>query len=222
LREGILAYHTLIKQYKLLFKFKFVIIYLYLHMSKEVLDDIPKDKKLVLELGMGDGNLIKLLSEKNHDYYFIGIEKNESHYNKAKYNIKSQNVKILHTLFESVLPLFEDNSLYKVISVLPDPKYIDIKYKSNWEVLYKIIYKKLVKQGKFILITEITDELFQPVSNNEFYKEVENLKQIFQSIGFLVVNAFEGYQENYMTSFLQEFSGDPKRIRIINFEFTKN
>ncbi len=222
MREGILAYHTLIKQYKLLFKFKFVIIYLYLHMSKEVLDDIPKDKKLVLELGMGDGNLIKLLSEKNQDYYFIGIEKNESHYNKAKYNIKSQNVKILHTLFESVLPLFEDNSLYKIISVLPDPKYIDIKYKSNWEVLYKIIYKKLVKQGKFILITEITDELFQPVSNNEFYKEVENLKQIFQSIGFLVVNAFEGYQENYMTSFLQEFSGDPKRIRIINFEFTKN
>lgn len=191
-------------------------------MSKEFLDDIPKDKKLVLELGMGDGNLIKLLSEKNHDCFFIGIEKNESHFNKAKYNIKSQNVKIIHTLFESVLPLFEDNSIYKVISVLPDPKYIDMNYKSNWEILYKIIYKKLVKQGKFILITEITDELFQPVSNNEFYKEVENLKQIFQSIGFIVVNTFEGYQENYMTSFLEEFSGDPKRIRIINFEFTKH
>lgn len=191
-------------------------------MSKEFLDDIPKDKKLVLELGMGDGNLIKLLSEKNHDYFFIGIEKNESHINKAKYNIKSQNVKIIHTLFESVLPLFEDNSIYKVISVLPDPKYIDMNYKSNWEILYKIIYKKLVKQGKFILITEITDELFQPVSNNEFYKEVEILKQIFQSIGFIVVNTFEGYQENYMTSFLEKFSGDPKRIRIINFEFTKH
>ena len=191
-------------------------------MYKAFLDDIPKDKRLVLELGMGDGNLIKLLSEKeDQDYYFIGIEKNESYFNKAKYGIKSQNVKILNTLFESVLPLFEDNSIYKVISVLPDPKYIDMNYKSNWEILYKIIYKKLVKQGKFILITEITDELFQPVSNNEFYKEVENLKQIFQSIGFIVVNAFEGYQENYMTSFLQEFSGDPKRIRIINFEFTK-
>jgi tRNA G46 methylase TrmB len=191
-------------------------------MYKEFIDDIPKDKRLVLELGMGDGNLIKLLSEKeDQDYYFIGIEKNESYFNKAKYSIKSQNVKILNTLFESVLPLFEDNSIYKVISVLPDPKYIDMNYKSNWEILYKIIYKKLVKQGKFILITEITDELFQPVSNNKFYKAVENLKQIFQSIGFIVVNAFEGYQENYMTSFLQEFSGDPKRIRIINFEFTK-
>ena len=191
-------------------------------MYKEFIDDIPKDKRLVLELGMGDGNLIKLLSEKeDQDYYFIGIEKNESYFNKAKHSIKSQNVKILNTLFESVLPLFEDNSIYKVISVLPDPKYIDMNYKSNWEILYKIIYKKLVKQGKFILITEITDELLQPVSNNKFYKAVENLKQIFQSIGFIVVNAFEGYQENYMTSFLQEFSGDPKRIRIINFEFTK-
>jgi len=194
---------------------------LFMYIPKEFLDDIPKDKKLVLELGIGDGNLIKLLSEKNQDYYFIGIEKKESYF-KAKSNIKSQNVKILHTSFEAVLPLFEDNSIYKVISVLPDPKYIDKNYKSNWEILYKVIYKKLVRQGKFILITEITDELFQPVSNNEFYKEVEYLKQIFQSIGFIVLNVFEGYQENYMTSFLQEFSGDPKRIRIINFEFTKN
>jgi tRNA G46 methylase TrmB len=195
---------------------------LFMYIPKEFLDDIPKDKKLVLELGIGDGNLIKLLAEKNQDYYFIGIEKKESYFNKAKSSIKSQNVKILHTSFEAVLPLFEDNSIYKVISVLPDPKYIDKNYKSNWEILYKVIYKKLVRQGKFILITEITDELFQPVSNNEFYKEVEYLKQIFQSIGFIVLNVFEGYQENYITSFLQEFSGDPKRIRIINFEFTKN
>lgn len=191
-------------------------------MSKEFLEDIPKDKKLVVELGIGDGNLINSLSEKDQDYYFIGIEKQESYFDKAKYNIKSQNVKILNTLFEDVLPLFEDSSIHKIISVLPDPKYIDKNYSRNWEILYKTIYKKLVKQGKFILITEITDALFQPVSNYEFYKEVEKLKQIFQSIGFIILHAFEGYQENYMTSFLQEFNGDPERIRIINFEFTKN
>jgi tRNA G46 methylase TrmB len=58
-------------------------------MYKEFIDDIPKDKRLVLELGMGDGNLIKLLSEKeDQDYYFIGIEKNESYFNKSKYGIK--------------------------------------------------------------------------------------------------------------------------------------
>ena len=194
---------------------------LLMSVSKEFLDDIPKNKKLVVELGMGDGNLINSLSEKNQDYYFIGIEKQESYFTKAKYNIKSQNVKILHTLFEDVLPLFKDSSIDKIISVLPDPKYIDKKYRRQWTTLYKTIYKKLVKQGTFILITEITNELFQPVSNHEFYKEVENLKQIFQSIGFIILNAFEGYQENYMTSFLKEFNGDPERIRIINFEFTK-
>lgn len=197
-------------------------------MNKKFLNNIPKNKKLVenkklvVELGMGDGNLIKSLSEKNHDYYFIGIEIQEEYFNKAKYNIKSPNVMLLNLSFEDVLPLFEDESIYKIISILPDPKYIDKNYRKEWEIFYKIVYKKLLKKGLFILITEITDELFQPVSNNYFYKEVDNLKQIFQSMGFIILNEFEGYQENYMTSFLQIFNGDPKRIRIINFEFTKN
>jgi tRNA G46 methylase TrmB len=191
-------------------------------MNKKFFNNIPKNKKLVVELGIGDGNLIKSLSEKNHDYYFIGIEIQEEYFNKAKYNIKSPNVMLLNFSFENVLPLFEDESIYKIISVLPDPKYIDKNYRKEWEIFYKIVYKKLLKKGLFILITEITDELFQPVSNDCFYKEVDNLKQIFQSIGFIVLNDFEGYQENYMTSFLQTFNGDPERIRIINFEFTKN
>ncbi len=191
-------------------------------MNKKFFNNIPKNKKLVVELGIGDGNLIKSLSEKNHDYYFIGIEIQEEYFNKAKYNIKSPNVMLLNFSFEDVLPLFEDESIYKIISVLPDPKYIDKNYRKEWEIFYKIVYKKLLKKGLFILITEITDELFQPVSNDCFYKEVDNLKQIFQSIGFIVLNDFEGYQENYMTSFLQTFNGDPERIRIINFEFTKN
>jgi len=191
-------------------------------MIKKFLNNIPKNKKLVLELGIGDGNLIKSLSEKNHDYYFIGIEIQEDYFIKAQYKIKSRNVMLLNCSFEDVLPLFDDESIYKIISVLPDPKYIDKNYRQEWEIFYKIVYKKLLKNGLFILITEITDELFQPVSNNYFYKEVDNLKQVFQSIGFNILNDFEGYQENYMTSFLQIFNRDPKRIRIINFEFTKN
>jgi tRNA G46 methylase TrmB len=191
-------------------------------MNKRFFNNIPKNKKLVVELGIGDGNLIKSLSEKNHDYYFIGIEIQEEYFNKAKYNIKSPNVMLLNFSYEDVLPLFEDESIHKIISVLPDPKYIDKHYREEWKIFYKIAYKKLLKKGLFILITEITDELFQPVSDNYFYKEVDNLKQIFQSIGFIVLNDFEGYQENYMTSLLQIFNGDPKRIRIINFEFTKN
>jgi tRNA G46 methylase TrmB len=191
-------------------------------MIKNFLSNLPKNKKLVLELGMGDGYLIKSLSQKHHDYYFIGIEIQETYFIKAKHNIKSQNAMLLNCSFEDVLPLFEDESIYKIISVLPDPKYIDKNYRNEWRIFYEVVYKKLLKKGLFILITEITNEFLQPVTNNYFYKEVNNLKQIFQSIGFIVLNDFEGYQENYMTTFLQIFSGDPKRIRIINFEFTKN
>ena len=190
-------------------------------MNKKFLNNIPKNKKLVVELGIGDGNLIKSLSEKNHDYYFIGIEKQEEYFNKAKYNIKSSNVMLLNFPFEGILPLFEDNSIYKIISVLPDPKYIDKTYRYEWELFYKTIYKKLQKNGIFILITEITNELLEPVTDNYFYKEVNNLKQIFKLIGFILLKDFEGIQENYVSSYLQLFSGDPLRIRIINFEFIK-
>lgn len=190
-------------------------------MDKSFLNDIPNNKKLVIELGSGDGNLIKSLSEKNPDCYFIGIEIQKEFFNKAKNNIKSQNVMLLNFSFEDILPLFENESIYKIISVLPDPRYIDKSYRKKWEMFYNIIYKKLLKKGLFILITEITDELFQPVLNSYFYEEINNIKRIFQSIGFVVLNEFEGYQENYMTSLLQIFNRDPERIRIINFEFTK-
>ena len=190
-------------------------------MKKNFLKNIPHNKKLVVELGSGDGNLIKSLSEKNPDCYFIGIEIQKELFNKSINNIKSQNVMFLNFSFEDILPLFENESIYKIIAVLPDPQYIDKNYRKKWERLYNIAYKKLLKKGLFILITEITDELFQPVSNNHFYNEVNKLKQIFQSIGFVILNEFEGYQENYMTSILYLFRGDPQRIRIINFEFTK-
>jgi tRNA G46 methylase TrmB len=190
-------------------------------MDKSFLNNIPNNKKLVIELGSGDGNLIKSLSEKNPDCYFIGIEIQKEFFNKAKNNIKSQNVTLLNFSFEDILPLFENESIYKIISVLPDPRYIDKSYRKKWEMFYNIIYKKLLKKGLFILITEITDELFQPVLNSYFYEEINNIKRIFQSIGFVVLNEFEGYQENYMTSLLQIFNRDPERIRIINFEFTK-
>ena len=185
--------------------------------------NLPKNKKIIVELGMGDGKLLNLLSNSKHNFdcYFIGIEKKEENFNIAKKNIKSPNVMLLNYSFETILPLFNDESVHKVILVLPDPKYIDKTYRYEWELFYKTIYKKLQKNGIFILITEITNELLEPVTDNYFYKEVNNLKQIFKSIGFILLKDFEGIQENYVSSYLQLFSGDPLRIRIINFEFIK-
>ena len=185
--------------------------------------NLPKNKKIIVELGMGDGKLLNLLSNSKHNFdcYFIGIEKKEENFNIAKKNIKSPNVMLLNYSFETILPLFNDESIHKVILVLPDPKYIDKTYRYEWELFYKTIYKKLQKNGIFILITEITNELLEPVTDNYFYKEVNNLKQIFKLIGFILLKDFEGIQENYVSSYLQLFSGDPLRIRIINFEFIK-
>ena len=185
--------------------------------------NLPKNKKIIVELGMGDGKLLNLLSNSKHNFdcYFIGIEKKEENFNIAKKNIKSPNVMLLNYSFETILPLFNDESIHKVILVLPDPKYIDKTYRYEWELFYKTIYKKLQINGIFILITEITNELLEPVTDNYFYKEVNNLKQIFKSIGFILLKDFEGIQENYVSSYLQLFSGDPLRIRIINFEFIK-
>ena len=60
-------------------------------MDKSFLNNIPNNKKLVVELGSGDGNLIKSLSGKNPDCYFIGIEIQKEFF-KAKNNINSQNL----------------------------------------------------------------------------------------------------------------------------------
>ena len=192
-------------------------------MIENLFHNLPKNKKIIVELGMGDGKLLNLLSNSKHNFdcYFIGIEKKEENFNIAKKNIKSPNVMLLNYSFETILPLFNDESVHKVILVLPDPKYIDKTYRYEWELFYKTIYKKLQKNGIFILITEITNELLEPVTDNYFYKEVNNLKQIFKSIGFILLKDFEGIQENYVSSYLQLFSGDPLRIRIINFEFIK-
>ena len=191
-------------------------------MNKKFLSEMPKSLKLVVELGMGDGRLIKELSEKEKENYFIGIEINTERFQEASSNIKSNNVKLINNSFDEVLPLFGDNSISKVIYILPDPKFIDKNHIQEWSRLYKIIYNKLEQKGSFILITEITDALLRPVSDELFFEEMIWMKEFFESIGFAVMDCSEGPPENYNTYFLKIFKGDTKRIRMIYFKFVKN
>ncbi len=191
-------------------------------MNKKLLSEMPKSLKLVVELGMGDGRLIKDLSEKEKENYFIGIEINTERFQEASSNIKSNNVKLINNSFDEVLPLFGDNSINKVIYILPDPKFIDKNHKQKWSKLYKIIYNKLEHKGSFILITEITDALLQPVSDELFFGEMIWLKEFFESIGFITIDCSEGPHEQYNTYFLKIFKGDTQRIRIIYFKFVKS
>jgi tRNA G46 methylase TrmB len=179
--------------------------------------------KVIVELGMGDGRLLKAMSENDHDNnsFYIGIELDKCQYEEAMSQIKTVKVKLLNDSFEHVLPTFPDNSLYRVISVLPDPKYIDQFKQDKWKFLYRIVYKKLKNYGTLELVTEITDDLLQEVSDQVYNKWVEWLTYTFQSIGFQIISAREGAPTGYSSRCLDQFRADPKRIRIVTLHLRK-
>jgi tRNA G46 methylase TrmB len=179
--------------------------------------------KVIVELGMGNGLLLKTMSENDHDNnsFYIGIELDKCQYEKAMSQIKLVNVKLLNGSFEHILPTFPDNSLYRVISVLPDPKYIDQLKQYKWKFLYEIVYKKLKNYGAFELVTEITDDLLQEVSDQVYKRWVEWLTYTFHSMGFQIVTIREGAPEEYSSQCLDQFRADPKRIRMVTLDLKK-
>src|ERR687897_3901251 len=172
--------------------------------------DMVNSPKVIVELGMGDGRLLKTISENDHDnnFFYIGIELDKAQCEEAISQIKLVNVKLLNGSFEDVLPAFSDNSLYRVISVLPDPKYIDQLKEHKWKYLYKIVYEKLKNYGTLELVTEITDDLLQEVSDQTYTRWVEWLAYTFQSMGFQIVTIREGAPEEYASQCLDQFRAD--------------
>ncbi|HEX7207416.1 MAG TPA: hypothetical protein VF233_04490 [Nitrososphaeraceae archaeon] len=179
--------------------------------------------KVIVELGMGDGRLLKTISENDHDNnsFYIGIEVDKSQYEQAISQNKLVNVRLLNGSFEDILPAFSDNSLYRVISILPDPKYIDQLKEHKWKYLYKIVYEKLKNYGTLELVTEITDDLLQEVSDQVYNKWIEWLKSTFQSMGFKRITSREGAPPEYSSRCIDQFRADPKRIRMVTLDLKK-
>jgi tRNA G46 methylase TrmB len=181
---------------------------------------------VIVELGSGDGCILEKLAKSDSDYHtnshiYIGIELDSTQYEDSKRRISLKNVKLLNGSFEDIMPIFPDNYLDFVIAVLPDPNFIDMAKQRKWEPFYKTVYSKLKNNGSFQLVTEITDELFQPVSDEVYNKWVEWLSTTFQSMGFILATKYAGAPLAYSSRCINQFRGDPERIRMVTMHFEK-
>jgi hypothetical protein len=105
--------------------------------------------------------------------------------------------------------------------VLPDPIFIDEKREEQWKLFYKSVHYKLKKEGRLQLVTELTDELFQPVSDDRYSAWADWLRSCFLSLGFTLAGQQEGAPRQYVSRCIKQFSGDPERIRMITLELLK-
>jgi phospholipid N-methyltransferase len=184
---------------------------------------ISKYEKVIVELGSGDGRLLKKLvgDETSRNTLAIGIELDTSQYEKSCDLIEKNNMHFINNSFEVLLPDFPDESIDSIISVLPAPRYIDNDFQELWVPFYQIVLKKLKETGSLILVTELTDDLFQPVSPSDFVAWKYWLKSVFISIGFKL-RTIDGVPSNFSSQFLDQFKGDPERIKIVTLVMRKN
>ena len=191
-----------------------------------------KADRIILELGCGDGLLLgKLLeAERTGDTiqnnsrksFYIGIECDSLKYNKATSVVEHfSNVKLLNGSFEVLIHEFSDCSIDKIISVLPDPEFIDIQNQYRWKKFYSVLNHKLVANGRLRIVTELTDDLLQPVTANAYDMWVQEIIEIFGELGFSLIRILDGPPLEYESECLRRFKQDPQRIRLATFDFAK-
>lgn len=171
---------------------------------------------------MGDGTLLETLAKRDRNSIYIGIELDNEQCEQARSRIGLSNVIIVNRSIEHLVPTFQDESVDQFIAVLPDPAFIDQKKEEQWKPLYKSLYDKLKKQGCFRLVTELTDELLQPVSDAQYSAWADWLKSCFISLGFTLASKQEGAPGQYLSRCIKQFKADPQRIRMITLDLLKH
>jgi tRNA G46 methylase TrmB len=170
---------------------------------------------------MGDGTLLETLAKRNRNSIYIGIEIDNEQCRQARSRITLSNVIVMNSSFEDVIPTFWDNSIDQFVAVLPDPAFVDEKREEQWKPFYKSVYYKLKKRGMLRLVTELTDELLQPVSDDRYSAWAEWLKACFISLGFTLAGQQEGAPRQYLSRCIKQFRADPERIRMITLDLLK-
>jgi tRNA G46 methylase TrmB len=188
--------------------------------------------RIILELGCGNGVLLRKLLEaertgvtmqnNSSKSFYIGIECDNLKYNKARLVVEHfSNVKLLNGSFEVLIHEFSDCSIDKIISVLPDPDFVDIRHQHRWRKFYSVLNCKLVANGSLRIVTELIDDLLQPVTADAYDTWVQEIIEIFGELGFSLIQVLDGSPLEYESECLKRFKQDPQRIRLATFDFTK-
>jgi SAM-dependent methyltransferase len=192
-----------------------------------------KADRIILELGCGDGLLLGKLLEaertgdtiqiNNRKSFYIGIECDNLKYKKARSVVEGfSNVKLMNGSFEVLIHEFSDCSIDKIISVLPDQEFIDIRHQHRWKEFYRVLNHKLVANGSLRIVTELIDDLLQPVTADAYDTWVQDIIEIFGELGFSLIRILDGPPSEYESECLRRFKQDPQRIRLATFDFAKS
>jgi tRNA G46 methylase TrmB len=177
-----------------------------------------------VELGIGDGQLLEELvkNQKSATTCYVGIEIDAKQIQVARDKLRESNVYLINESFEKVLSCFPDNYADEFIFVLPPPIYIDRTKESLWIPLYQDIYRKLKEKGTLTIVTEITNDLLEPVTDNEFRTWKNWLICRFVDLGFMIKVSFDGSPGYYSSHYLEQFRGDRSRIKLITLILIKS
>ena len=179
--------------------------------------------KIVVELGMGDGQLLEKLvrDRKSTNTCYVGIEIDAKQIQLARDKLRDKNIYLVNESFEKIVSCFPDNHVDEFIFVLPPPDYIDKSIESRWSPFYRNIFKKLKENGLLIMVTEIINDLLEPVTDCEFKIWKNWLINKFNSLGFIVKETHNDSPRYFNSHYLEQFRGDTSRIKIVTLILMK-
>lgn len=179
--------------------------------------------KIVVELGIGDGQLLEKIvrDRKSTDTCYVGIEIDANQMQFARDRLREKNVYLVNESFEKTVSCFPDKYVDEFIFVLPPPDYIDKDTESRWFPFYREIFNKLKDIGSLTMVTEIINDLLQPVTDSEFKMWKNWLINKFMSLGFIVKEFHDGSPKYFNSHYLEQFRGDTSRIRIVTLVLIK-
>ena len=187
-----------------------------------IFSTVSKFQKVVVELGIGDGQLLEKVvrHRQTPETCYVGIEIDAKEIQLARENLRQKNVYLINESFEIVLS-FPDNYVDEFIFVLPPPDYIDKSKESLWSSFYREIYKKLKENGSFMIVTELINDLLEPVTDYEFKIWKNWLLGKFISLGFIVKETYDNSPKYFRSHYLEQFRADKSRIKIVTLILTK-